>query len=133
MDADPSCSKHLLLIPPAPKDNISLASDILSDFVSGNYEKAISLPISSDKDKTQFKSILEISIIILKDALLLSGGVDANPLSDASKFIADRLKLQSISKLYDGFCDILRKLDQSGNIKLLKARCVILLINKGDV
>jgi DNA polymerase III delta prime subunit len=115
------------------KDNITLACDILKESISGNYEKLISLPISSDKDKLRFKAILEISQIVLKDALLISAGVDFAPLSDVSKFLSDRLKKKYIENLYDGFSDILRKLEKSGNIKLLRAKCVILLSNKGDV
>lgn len=115
------------------KQNISIAADIAKSTLQSNSATLLSNLLPLEKDRNQFKTVLEIVSVIFKDAALISAGADKKPLDEASIKLADRFIPELLIKLYDCTCDILKRLNSNGNLKLLQAEYMILLRNRGEI
>lgn len=88
--------------------------------------------MSLDKDKSRLKTVLKTTLIICRDALLISAGVNVAPINGICEKLAVRLSQKQLQSIYDKTADIIKKSEQSANAKLLRVTYIMLLKNKGD-
>ena len=113
--------------------NIEIAASIAKCVIENNSQSVIENLMSLEKDKKQFKTVLEIISVIFKDSALISSGIKIKPLHTVSDTLAGRLTPDTSVRLYTGTQDFLKKLDGNGNFKLLQAGYALLLRNRGEL